>query len=303
MPTVAMIINRTRVRDLPRFRRQCCLAARAAGWEPVFAETSPRDHGLGLARDALTAGARLVVAAGGDGTVRACAHALAGTGVPLAIVPRGTANLAARALGIPSRLDAALATGFSGRDRRVDLAEAEGMLFAAMAGIGLDAAVVAGTPDLLKRRFGWLAYAAGGVTRLAGQHRMFSVRLDGGPPLARWARSVVVGNAGLLPGGFALLPDARLDDGLLDVGILAPAGLSGWGRVAGRVVTGSRLDDRNLERHRARRIEIEADAALPREVDGEVISAGRTMTITLRPGALLVRVPAYARGTGELEIA
>ncbi|HEX9359500.1 MAG TPA: diacylglycerol kinase family protein [Streptosporangiaceae bacterium] len=286
-----IIVNRTRVRDLTRFRRQCCLAARAAGWEPAFAETGPGDHGLGLARDALAAGARLVVAAGGDGTVRACAHALAGTGVPLAIVPRGTANLAARALGLPSRLDAALAAAFTGRDRQIDLARADGMLFAAMAGIGLDAAVVGGTPDLLKRRLGWLAYAAGGVTRLAGRRRMFTLRLDGGPPLARLARSVVVGNVGLLPGGFTLLPDARLDDGLLDVGILAPAGLAGWGRVARRVVTGSRHDDPNLERYRARRVEIEADAELPREVDGEIITPGRSLTVTLRPGALLVRVP------------
>ena len=291
MPTAVVIVNRTRIRDLPRFRRRCCLAARAAGWEPSFAETTPGDRGLGLARDALAAGARLVVAAGGDGTVRACAHALAGTGVPLAIVPRGTANLAARALRIPGRLDAALAAGFGGRDRQVDLAEAGGMLFVAMAGIGLDAAVVSGTPDLLKRHLGWLAYAAGGVTRLAGRRRAFTVRLDGGPPVTRLARSVVVGNVGLLPGGFALLPDARIDDSLLDVGILAPAGLAGWGLVAQRVISGSRHDDANLERYRARRIEIEADAALPREVDGEVIAPGRSLTVTMRPGALLVRVP------------
>jgi diacylglycerol kinase family enzyme len=292
MPAAAIIINRTRVRDVPRFRRQCGLAARAAGWEPTFAETSLADHGLALARDALAAGAGLVIAAGGDGTVRACAHALAGTGVPLAIVPRGTANLAARALGIPARLDASLAAAFGGRDRQVDLAEADGMPFAAMAGIGLDAAVVEGTPDLLKRHLGWLAYAAGGVTRLAGRRRVFTLRLDGGPPLARLARSVVVGNVGLLPGGFALLPDARLDDSLLDVGILAPASPAGWARVAGRVITGSRRDDLNLERRQARRVEIQAGTELPREVDGEVITPGRSLTVTLRPGALLVRVPA-----------
>src|SRR5258705_7445463 len=183
MPAAMIIINRTRVRDVSRFRRRCCLAARASGWEAVFAETGPRDHGVGLVRGALAAGARLVVAAGGDGTVRACAHALADTGVPLAIVPRGTANLAARALGIPSRLDAALAAGFGGRLRQVDLAEAEGMLFAAMAGIGLDAAVVSGTPDLLKRHLGWLAYAAGRVTPPAGHHRRVTLCLDGRPPL------------------------------------------------------------------------------------------------------------------------
>ena len=94
------------------------------------------------------------------------------------------------------------------------------------------------------------------MTRLACRRRLFTVRLDGGPPLARLARSVVIGNVGLLPGGFALLPDARLDDGLLDVGILAPAGLPGWGLVARRVVTGSRHDNPNLERYRARRVEI-----------------------------------------------
>ena len=291
MPAAVIIINPTRIRDQRRFRRECCRAARAAGWTPSFAETSHEDRGVSLARGAVAGGARLVVAAGGDGTVRACAHALAGTGVPLAIVPRGTANLAARTLRIPGRLGAALATGFGGQDRQVDLAEADGMPFAAMAGIGLDAAVVASTPDLLKRRLGWTAYAAGGVIRLAGQRRMFTVRLDGGPPLTRRARSVVVGNAGLLPGGFALLPDARLDDGLLDIGILAPAGPAGWGRVARRVITGSRHDDLNLQRYRARRIEIETDVKLPREVDGEIITASRSLTVTLRPGALLVKVP------------
>jgi len=296
MPAAVIIINPTRIRDQRRFRRECCRAARAAGWAPSFAETSHEDRGVGLARRAVAGGARLVVAAGGDGTVRACAHALAGTGVPLAIVPRGTANLAARTLRIPGRLRAALATGFGGQDRQVDLAEADGMPFAAMAGIGLDAAVVASTPDLLKRRLGWTAYAAGGVIRLAGQRRMFTVRLDDSPPLTRLARSVVVGNVGLLPGGFALLPDARLDDNMLDVGILAPASPVGWCVVAQRVLTGSRRDSRNLERYQGRRIEIQADAELPREVDGEVVSPGRSLTVTLRPGALLVRVP------GELEI-
>ena len=63
------------------------------------------------------------------------------------------------------------------------------------------------------------------------------------------------------------------------------------------MITGSRRDDRNLQRYRARRVEIQADAELPREVNGEVISPGRSLTVTLRPGALLVRVP------GELEIA
>ncbi len=78
---------------------------------------------------------------------------------------------------------------------------------------------------------------------------------------------------------------------MLDVGILAPASPAGWARVAYRVITGSRHDDWRLERYRARRVEIQARADLPREVDGEVIAPGRTLTIEVRPAALLVRMP------------
>ena len=81
------------------------------------------------------------------------------------------------------------------------------------------------------------------------------------------------------------------------MGILAPASPVGWCAAAQRVLTGSRLNSRSRERYRGRRVEIQADAELPREVDGEVISRGGPLTVTLRPGALLVRVP------GELEIA
>ncbi len=253
----------------------------AGGWAPSFLETSRDDAGDGLARDAVAAGAALVVAAGGDGTVRACAQAVAGTGVPLAIVPLGTGNLAARALGVPLRPGAALAVAFDGAGREVNLATADGMPFLSMAGIGLDAAVVGATPQVLKERLGWLGYAAAGVARLPGRRHEFTVWLDDGPPLTRRARSVVVGNAGLLPGGFTLLPDARMDDGTLDVGILAPAGLLGWAVVAGRVLARSRRDDRRLERFRARRVRIEAAAPLPRQSDGEMIGPGRSLTVRL----------------------
>jgi undecaprenyl-diphosphatase len=297
MLTAAFVINRTRVHGLAGFRQACREAAWASGWQPVLLETTVDDRGVRLARSAVAEGAGLVIAAGGDGTVRACAQALAGTRVPLAILPLGTANLAARALGVPRRAAGALAVAFGGRERRIDLALAQlddgaaGLTFAAMAGIGLDAEVVAATPRLLKRRAGWAAYAAAGAVRLTGRATGFTIALDDAEPLACRARSVVVGNAGLLPGGFTLLPAARLDDGLLDVGILAPAGPADWLRVAYRVLTASGHDDRRLARPRARRVEIRAGQVLAREVDGEIVSPGRCLTVTLHPLALTVRVP------------
>jgi diacylglycerol kinase family enzyme len=283
--TAAFVVNRTRVRGWAQVSARCRATAAALGWTSLFLETTVDDAGAGPTHRALAAGASLVFAVGG-----------AGAQTPVAIVPRGTANLTARALGIPAELEAALGVGFGRHERRIDLAVANGITCAAMAGIGVDAAVVGATPDRLKTRAGWLAYAAAGTRHALGPRTTFRVRLDGAAPLTRRARSVVVGNAGLLPGGFALLPDARLDDGVLDVGILAPSSPLGWARVGYRVMTGSRHDDRRLERHRARSVEIHATGELPREIDGEVISPGRSLTVTVVPAALLVRVPGGLSG-------
>jgi diacylglycerol kinase family enzyme len=300
--TAAIVINRTLIKDPGRLLRHCAAAGRASGWEAVPVPT---------AAQAVASGAGLVLAAGGDGTVRACAQALAGSAIPLAIIPLGTANLTARALGVPRRIGQALRAGFGGKDRRIDLALAEGltgdprpgttasspsmspapMIFAAMAGIGLDAAVVGATRPGHKRRLGWFAYAAAAAAPLAGPPAEFTITMDGGRPLTRTARCVVVGNAGLLPGGFVLLPDARLDDGLLDVGILAPGSPVGWALVAGRILARNRHQDRLLERYQARRVEIGTGSSLPRQVDGEMAGPGRTLTVSAWRGALTVRLP------------
>ena len=320
MPVVTFVVNRTLLRDPRRFLRRCRLAADDRGWKPRFAPTGEVEDGLALTRRAVAAGASLVFAAGGDGTVRACAEALAGTGVPLAIVPLCTA----RALGVPARADRAVAAGFDGRDRRIDLALLDGTgldrtglggtrvnmtsrsgssrsgtersatTFAAMAGIGLDAAVVEAADERLKRRLGWVAYAVSGVTRLSLPPRDFTLHLDGAEPLRRRARCVVVANAGLLPGGFTLLPGARLDDGLLDVGILAPSGTWGWVRVAGRALARSRRQDRSLERFQARHVQVSVDVELPRQVDGEIVAPGQTLSVSVCPGVLVVRQPETA---------
>jgi diacylglycerol kinase family enzyme len=289
----AFVVNGRRVPDLARLRQRCEQQATACGWRPpLMLVTTADDAGDHAARRAIELGAVLVCAVGGDGTVRACAQALAGTGVRMAIVPTGSANLTAHALRIPQRLDASLTVAFHGQDRRIDLAEANGVTFAAMAGIGLDAAVVGATHDPVKRVAGWPAYAVAAAGKLLWQPVRFTVRLDGAETLIRRARSVAVGNCGLLPGGFRIMPDARLDDGKLDVAILAPSGPLGWASIGYRVVVRSRIDDRQLERHRASTVEIRTDTEAPRQIDGEAIEAGTTLNVCVLPGALVVRVPA-----------
>jgi diacylglycerol kinase family enzyme len=291
MPGVAFVVNGSLVRGSGHLVAFCRQEAKRLGWDAELRVTEKAEAGVSAASGAALDGADLVVAVGGDGTVRGCAEGLAGTGVPLGIVPHGTANLLARTLRLPGHPKAALAAALhsGGADRVIDLAVADGEPFTAMAGMGLDAAVVAGTK--LKHQFGWLAYAMSGAMHLALPPAQVSISLDGGQPFERAARSVVVGNSGLLPGGFSLLPDARLDDGMLDVGILAPHGPLGWPLLATRVLTNSAYEDRMLERFQARRIEITARARLPREVDGELISPGHSLTVTVKPGALTVRMP------------
>jgi diacylglycerol kinase family enzyme len=294
MALVAFVVNRTLLHDPRRFVERCRAAAENRGLTSWFGPADVAQDSLALARCAVSAGASLVFAAGGDGTVRACAEALAGSGVPMAVVPLGTANLTARALGVPARPDRAVEAGFGGRNRTIDLGRVEGgggSWFGAMAGIGLDAAVVAAAGEQLKRRFGWAAYAAAGMRKLTTPVHEFTVRLDDAEPLRRPARSVVVANAGLLPGGFTLLPGARLDDGLLDVGILAPSGAWDWIRLAGRLLARDRRQDRALQRLQARRVRISADGILPRQVDGEIIPPGRALSVSVCPQALVVRLP------------
>lgn len=287
-----LVVNVARLRDLGRLRRACEQAAAASGWRPpLVLSTTPGDAGAAEARRALGLGADLVIAAGGDGTVRACAEILAGTPVPLAIVPTGSANLTANALGLPARAHSALHVAFEGNERQIDLGVADGRTFAAMAGIGLDAAVVGATSGVLKRAGGWTAYAAAAAGQVLRPRTIFSIRLDGGGRLIRRAHSVTVGNSGALPGGFSIMPAAILDDGVLDVVILAPSGPVGWVNVGFRVLTGSRRDDVRLERYRARSVEITAEAELPRQVDGEMVAPGRSLTVGVRPAALRVRVP------------
>jgi diacylglycerol kinase family enzyme len=290
----AVIVNCARVGNLARLRRECDREAAANGWRaPLVLATTPDDSGSGLTRRALDAGASLIVAVGGDGTAGACAAAVVHTDVPLAIIPAGSANLTAHALGVPVRLRPALRVAFGDRSRRIDAGNADGTVFLAMAGIGLDAAVVAAAHRVAKRVAGWPAYAAAAAGQLLRRPAAFTVRIDDGVPLVRRAQSVTVGNSGALPGGFAIMPDARLDDGRLDVVVLAPAGPLGWADVGYRVALGSRRDDARLERFRAAAVEIRAvgGTSLPRQVDGEIIAPSRSLSVRVLPAALLVRVP------------
>jgi diacylglycerol kinase family enzyme len=171
-----------------------------------------------------------------------------------------------------------------------------------MAGMGSDATVVRRTPRLLKRRLGWFGYAVVALPHLHQTPSEFEIRLDGREPIRRRAHSVVVGNVGILPGGFTLLPGAELDDGLLDIGVLSPEGVVGWAQLGVHLVArhyeladparrGEVPEFGALEHYRAKYVEISADRPLPCQIDGETIGATPSLVAGVREQVLAVHVP------------
>jgi diacylglycerol kinase family enzyme len=159
-----------------------------------------------------------------------------------------------------------------------------------MAGMGFDAQMLAGTSEAAKKRIGWLAYFGGGFKHLRGRPMQCRIRLDGGPPMPRRPRTVLVGNVGRLQGGVRLLTEADPADGKLDVAILSPRSLANWAALGWAVV---RRKDRVplMETYTAERIEIRAGRPQPRQLDGDLIEPGKTMSIGVRAKALLLCVP------------
>jgi diacylglycerol kinase (ATP) len=287
----AVIVNPAKHENLATFRSLVAAAMARHGWAaPLWLETTPAETGRGLAQDALAGQVDLVLASGGDGTVTACAEGLAGSGVPLGVLPAGTGNLLARNLGLPLSLDAALAVSLGGTDRRLDVGTANGRIFVAMAGLGFDAELLDSTGEPLKRRLGWAAYALSGLRHLGARPVRASVQADGGPVLRRRASSVLIGNVGTLQGGVVLLPGAEPDDGVLDLLVLTARGLAGWAALAADVLL-HRRRTRHVARIAFRDLHVELDRPQLWELDGEVIGRTRQLRVSVRPGALLVRVP------------
>jgi diacylglycerol kinase family enzyme len=160
-----------------------------------------------------------------------------------------------------------------------------------MAGMGFDAAMLDGASEPMKAHVGWPAYALSGLRRLRERPMRVRIRYDDHPVLHRRARTVMVANVGRLQGGIPLLPDARPDDGQLDVAVLSPRHLGDWLALAWGVLR-HRPSVRRMETFRAGTVEISSDRIQPREMDGDVLEPGRRLTVTVRPAALLVCVPA-----------
>ena len=291
----AIVVNPTKIPDWAAFRRHVEVDCREHGWAPMFLETTPDDPGRGMTRTALAAGVELVMAAGGDGTVRVVCSELAGTGVPLGLLPSGTGNLLARNLGIPLDESEALRVILEGRRDAIDLVEVaidDGAPehIAVMAGMGLDARIMSGTDEGLKKIIGPAAYvmAAGDAANLPSFD--VTVAIDDDEPIRRHAGLVMVGNVGQLQGNVQLLPDAQFDDGLLDLFVASPANVADWLRITTSVLLPV-PEASEIDRGQGRTVVIEASEPVEYQLDGDAAGECRRMVATVVPQTLTVMLP------------
>ncbi|MGC4944342.1 diacylglycerol/lipid kinase family protein [Kribbella sp. DT2] len=296
-PRAAVILNPIKVGDADEFRAKVDAALSERGFDDsLWLETTEDDAGHAMARRAIDETVELVVVAGGDGTVRVVCGELARTDVPVAVLPAGTGNLLARNLGISLNLDEALSQLLDGSEQRIDSVLVKGDQlgddrFVVMAGLGLDAAIIADAPDDLKKRVGWAAYVVSTVRNLNHPFVKVEITVDDKSPITRRARTVVIGNVGTLQANIPLLPDAKPDDGKIDLVVLAPRRISHWPRLALSLVIKSLNEGRHIERFTGQRIQVKADKVVGRQLDGDTIGNGRILSAEVDPAALVVRVP------------
>lgn len=299
----AIIVNPTKFANVSAVEHQITEGCIEHGWaEPLFIHTTKKDTGCGQTRQALAEGVDLVCALGGDGTVRAVGEVLTGTETPMGLLPGGTGNLLARNLDLPvDSIGHSLEVALTGQNQRIDVGRLtvdasgeherpERHIFLVMAGLGFDAAVMAGAPEKLKAKMGWAAYLVSGMRNLRGTRFRARVGIDDEPEISRRTRSVLIGNCGKLTGGIVLMPDATVTDGKLDAVLISPNGIVSWAAVAAQILTKRRKSHERVDRHSGTEVRVRADRPEEVQIDGDTVGKARAITAVVQPLALIVRV-------------
>lgn len=362
---VALVYNPIKVNQRTLLR-EFHKAAKRAGRELRLFETTETDAGECCTLRAIAEGAGLVIAAGGDGTVRAVTQglrraSLQGKRVPLAIVPSGTGNLLARNIGLPlNSLAQAASIAFGSQHTDIDLGVAQFTLaeesqhttnaelaqlamqtahqrtelgqhpdephpttaqistidlesehtsehvFLVLAGIGLDAHMIRNTHPTLKKSVGWVAYLVGGVRSLLSSRRVrMSFIVGDQKKRSHRVHTIMIANCGELPGGLRFLPEARINDGLLDIVVLRAEGFIGWWQVTWQMIwqngfrrqhtAGKKIRENDNERRTVNYLTGDSIKLLPSvpspiELDGDVLGTVERMHCWVEHGALTVMV-------------
>lgn len=236
----------------------------------VMRPTTATGDARRFATAAVEQGCRIVVAAGGDGTINEVVNGLAGSDVALGVLPVGTMNVFANELGLPAG-DLARCWEIirAGHTRTIDLAKANEQYFVQLAGVGLDAQIVEATSWESKKSFGPLSYVLSAAQIAGRKPPQLFVEADG---VTREGSFVLVGNGRYYGGPFKFFMDARYDDGKLDVLIFKNLGYLDIARYLGSMLMGTHTDLKDVEYFQTGSAHVRSAQDVPVEVDGEVVA-------------------------------
>ena len=310
MTGVAVIYNQEKVSA-----DKLAMALAKTGVEAELVAAGGRSDAGTITKELIAKGIDHIVASGGDGTLRRVIQAIAESGkdIKFGMVPTGTGNILARNLGIPiGNLEKALKVALTGNPHQIDLGWADIQLesgkhrqlyFAANAGLGVDAIMMENTDKSHKKNFGWVAYIEGGLKSLPLKFLKFNVSVDGGSPRELKVYSLLIANAGLFPGNVSVVPDAKLDDGVLDVAAMGPRKPWNWIDLLARLSWQNRLlrknrlgrkfmdataDVKTLEYLRGKSIQVNALQPSRFQLDGDPIGNVVAVEFLVSPAKLNV---------------
>jgi len=255
-----------------------------AGGNVVLRRTSKPGEARSIARQAIARGFKQIIAAGGDGTIHDVVNGMGGSSATLGILPMGTMNVFAAELGLPKDLKECWEVIQSGNTRVIDLPKAAGSVFVQMAGVGFDAQTLQETTWDAKRNLGPLSYVISAAQVAARKPPRLFVQAG---EVSREGSFVLIGNGRYYGGPIPVFPNARIDDGLLDVIVFKKMGHLDIIRYLQGVFFGTHVGMNDVDYFQADTLTITSEEVVPVEMDGEVVGA---VPVTFRCAPLHLRV-------------
>ena len=311
MGRTAVIYNPEKISEA-RLRK---LYRKVTDKELFLIPTDPATGGFESGKRAIELDMERIVVAGGDGTLRSVVEAVADHDVVIGILPIGTGNILARNLKLPvNNLESCAHRSLSKSEYQIDLGIAKvfdihgishEFYFTGIAGLGMDARLMAATDKKRKRQIGWIAYLEASMRFLPLKFERFEVVIDDQPPRVLKSYSLLVGNAGWLPGAISMMPDARLDDSRLDMAAIGPRKIWNWvdfisrvtwpNKVVRPLALGRRWLDatanvKTLENFKGKRISLTPKSPAPLQIDGDPLFEVTHAEFTLKPRGLRISI-------------
>lgn len=259
----------------------------SSGFKIEIIQTPAPGEAARIAREASADGCRTVIAVGGDGTANEIANGLVGTSTALALYPIGSGNDFARSLGYPRKRRDIGRFLAGARRRAIDVGEVNGRIFVNAAGVGIDGHVAERVEASSRVVGAALGYFVGALVSIVSYRpQPMRLRIDE-QTIEGKHLLVVAANGTHFGSGMHIAPQAKLDDGLLD--IVVAGDLGRWSSLVAlaKLYRGTHVNGRDVLAFRARSLEVELERELPTQADGEPVRA-RSLTVRVLPRALTV---------------